>query len=172
MRLGSITMILRTEGGLWNTVTNDHQHQRNSKPKPLLEKLYWLYSGTLKVLCSPSPWKKLLQCTQNNYWNPKKSQKTHHEEGAEIDDVLPQQDNSRPHKSATTTDATACLGFTVLPYPTNSPYLAPSDFHLFPKLKETSRVKTSVLMKKSRLQSASCFGKQEKTVLRTEFKTC
>ena len=106
------------------------------------------------------------------YWNPKKSQKTHNEEGAEIYDILPQQDNSRPHNSAATTVATAYLGFTVISYPAYSPDLALSDLHLFPKLKETTGVKTSVLMKKSRLQYASGFGRQEKTVLRTEFKTC
>jgi hypothetical protein len=45
--------------------------------------------------------------------------------------------------------------------------LAPSSFHLFLKLKETTGVKTSVL-KKSRLQYAGGFGRQKKTVLRTE----
>jgi len=84
---------------------------------------------------------------------------------------LPQQDNARPHKSTATTVATACLGFTVISYPAYSLDLAPSDFHLLPKLKEIMGVKTSVLMKKSRLQYASGFGRQEKTVLRTELKT-
>jgi len=84
---------------------------------------------------------------------------------------LPQQDNARPHKSAVTTVTTAFLGFTVILYPAYSLDLAPSDFHLLPKLKETMGVKTSVLMKKSRLQYASGFGKQAKTVLRTELKS-
>jgi histone-lysine N-methyltransferase SETMAR len=53
---------------------------------------------------------------------------------AENDDVLLQQDNARPHTSATTSDTIARLGFTVLPHPAYSPVLAPSDFHLFPKL--------------------------------------
>jgi len=55
--------------------------------------------------------------------------------GAEIDDLL-QQDNSRPHTSAATTDAIACLGFTVLPHPEYSQDLAPCDFHLFYKQKK------------------------------------
>jgi hypothetical protein len=38
-------------------------------------------------------------------------------------------------------------------------------------MKETTEVKTSILMKKLRLQYAICFGRQEKTVLRTKLKT-
>jgi len=38
--------------------------------------------------------------------------------------------------SAATRDAIQCLDFSVLPHPPYSSDLAPSDFHLFPKLKE------------------------------------
>jgi histone-lysine N-methyltransferase SETMAR len=58
---------------------------------------------------------------------------------AETFDVVLQQDKARPHTSATTSDAIARLGFTVLPHPAYSPDLAPSYFHLFPKLKEDLR---------------------------------
>lgn len=75
-------------------------------------------------------------------------------EGAEIYDIWLQQDNARSHTSATTTEAIVRLGFTVLPYLAYSLDLAPSNFHLFPKLKETSGAKTPVLIKKSRLQYA------------------
>jgi hypothetical protein len=57
-------------------------------------------------------------------------------EGAEIYDIWFQQDDARPHTSATTTDAIARLGFTVLPYPAYRLDLTPSNFHLFSKLKE------------------------------------
>ena len=60
-------------------------------------------------------------------------------EGAEIYDIWLQQDNARPHTSATITDAIAHLGFTVLPYLAYSLDLALSNFHLFPKLKEDLR---------------------------------
>jgi hypothetical protein len=63
---------------------------------------------------------------------------------------------------AAKTDASAFLGFTVLPHPAYSLDLAPSNFHLFPKLKETTGVKISVL-KKLRLQYASGFGREEET---------
>jgi histone-lysine N-methyltransferase SETMAR len=46
------------------------------------------------------------------------------------------QDNTRPHCSAQTQDAMTSLKFTVVPHPPYSPGLAPSDFLLFPRLKE------------------------------------
>ena len=50
-------MILRVKDSLWDITTKDHKRQRNSEPKPLLQKLCLLYSGTLKV-CSLTSWKK------------------------------------------------------------------------------------------------------------------
>ena len=51
-------------------------------------------------------------------------------------EILLQHDNARPHTSAATRDAIQRLDFSVLLHPLYSPDLAPSDFHLFPKLKE------------------------------------
>jgi hypothetical protein len=48
--------------------------------------------------------------------------------------------------------------------------LAPSNFHLFPKLKDDLRGKTSALITKSRLQYAGGFGRKKKFSLRTGFK--
>ena len=67
---------------------------------------------------------------------------------AENYDILLQYDNAKPHTSAATLDATAHLGFTVLPHPAYSPDLAPSDFQLFSKVKEELRSKISSLIKK------------------------
>jgi len=50
-----------------------------------------------------------------------------------------QHDNARPHTSRQTTAHIQQLGFTVLDHPAYSPDLAPSDYHLFPKLKEDLR---------------------------------
>jgi len=58
---------------------------------------------------------------------------------AENYDILLQYDNAKPHTSAATLDATAHLGFTVLPHPAYSPDLGPRDFHLFSTLKEDLR---------------------------------
>jgi histone-lysine N-methyltransferase SETMAR len=48
-------------------------------------------------------------------------------------------DIATPHSSAPTREAIKRLGFSLLPHPQYSPNLAPSDFHLFPKLKEHLR---------------------------------
>ncbi|GFR80004.1 transposase [Elysia marginata] len=44
--------------------------------------------------------------------------------------------NARPHTSRQTEEALHKMKFVVLPHPSYSPDLAPSDFYLFPKLKE------------------------------------
>ena len=45
-------------------------------------------------------------------------------------------DNARTHTSNATCEAIENLNFTVIPHPPYSPNLAPSDFHLFSKLKD------------------------------------
>jgi len=45
--------------------------------------------------------------------------------------------SARPHCNAQTQDDMISLKFTLVPHPPYSPDLAPSDFRLFPKLKET-----------------------------------
>lgn len=45
-------------------------------------------------------------------------------------------DNARPHVSRQTQDLLKQFGWTVMPHPPYSPDLAPSDYHLFPNLKE------------------------------------
>jgi succinate dehydrogenase/fumarate reductase flavoprotein subunit len=55
-------------------------------------------------------------------------QTMHYEEGGAEIDIFLQQDSATPHASAATTNATAhYLGFTVLPHPTYSLDLAPSN---------------------------------------------
>jgi transposase len=45
-------------------------------------------------------------------------------------------DNARPHPAARTQAMLQEFGWEVFEHPAYSPDLAPSDFHLFPKLKE------------------------------------
>jgi len=45
-------------------------------------------------------------------------------------------DNALAHTSAVATSAAAECGYELLPHPPHSPHLAPSDFYLFPLLKE------------------------------------
>jgi transposase len=56
-----------------------------------------------------------------------------------FNDKLLQHDNARPYTSAATRKAIQRLDFSVMPHPPYGPDLAPSDFHLFPKLKEHLR---------------------------------
>src|ERR1043165_4048959 len=55
------------------------------------------------------------------------------------DKILLQHNNARPHTALRTQEAIHELGWTTLPHPACSPYLAPSDYHLFGKLKEFLR---------------------------------
>lgn len=56
--------------------------------------------------------------------------------------ILLLHDNARPHTSHETEAAIKELGFKVMPHPAYSPDLAPSDFHLFAKMKEPLRGKS------------------------------
>jgi transposase len=56
-----------------------------------------------------------------------------------MEDVLLLHDNAQPHVSLLTTEAITKLSWTVLPHPPYSPDLAPSDYHLFGKLKDSIR---------------------------------
>ncbi|GFN75127.1 transposase [Plakobranchus ocellatus] len=51
------------------------------------------------------------------------------------EDSILQHDNARPHTSRQTQDALRQLKLTTLPHPAYSPDLAPSDYYLFPQLK-------------------------------------
>ena len=53
--------------------------------------------------------------------------------------VLLLQDNAPAHTSQVTMTAATVCGFEILPHPTYSPDMAPSDFYLFPKLKSHLR---------------------------------
>jgi len=45
-------------------------------------------------------------------------------------------DNARPHTAHLTSETTAKMGWEVLPHPSYSPDLAPSDYHLFRFVKD------------------------------------
>ena len=57
----------------------------------------------------------------------------------DMDRVLFQHDNARPHTSARTREIIDSFGWSTLPHPSYSPDLAPSDFHLFGPLKQAMR---------------------------------
>ena len=51
--------------------------------------------------------------------------------------IMLHQDNAPVHTSRVAMDAVRECGYELLPHPPYSPDLAPSDFHLFPRLKNT-----------------------------------
>jgi len=80
------------------------------------------------------------------------------------------QHNARPHTSAATRDAIQRLDFSVLPHPPYSPDLAPSDFHLFPKLKEHLKGQRFSCDEEVKSVVRKWFHKQNTIFLRTDFK--
>jgi transposase len=53
--------------------------------------------------------------------------------------VLLLHDNARPHSAAPTVNLLYSWGWEIVPHPAYSPDLAPSDFHLFQKMKKHLR---------------------------------
>jgi len=78
---------------------------------------------------------------------------------------------TRPHTSAATRYAIQCLDFSVLPHPPYSPDLAPSDFHLLPKLKEHLKGQRFSCDEEVKSAVRKWFQKQNtNSFLRTDFK--
>ena len=72
----------------------------------------------------------VLPCSKNSVrTTPSLSQKI-------VRSTIIHHDNARPHTSLETRTALDRLGLRTLPHPPYSPDLAPSDFFLFPKLKD------------------------------------
>jgi len=78
-------------------------------------------------------------------------------------DIFLVQHSAMPHTSSATTDAVACLGFTIQPHP------ALSRSQLFSVVAKTEKDLSGqilFLIKKSRLQYASGFRRKRKTKLK------
>jgi histone-lysine N-methyltransferase SETMAR len=76
------------------------------------------------------------------------------ESGRKENTFLLHHDNARPHCSAQTQAAITSLKFTVVPRPPYSPDLAPPDFWLFSKLKET--LKGNYFSSDAEVEAAVC----------------
>ena len=74
-------MILRTKPSLWSTPTKDHQHKRNWKPKPLLEKPCWLYSQNSEVVVLIDFLGKGDTVNSEHWIEPLKVSETYHKKG-------------------------------------------------------------------------------------------
>lgn len=132
-------------------ITNTKEIQKQS----LLEKPCWLYyvlqwaqNTTLKTYTT-------MTMTMTTTTHIQKIMRN----GVEINGILLQQHNARPHTSAAITDAIGGLGFTVLPNQPTVQILLPAISTYSPNWRKTSGSKTSALMKKSRPQHANGFRK-------------
>ena len=62
-------------------------------------------------------------------------------------------DSARPQSASTTVNLLNSWGWEIVPHPPYSPDLAPSDFHLFPKMKSTSEVSDSPPVKMFKMKT-------------------
>jgi histone-lysine N-methyltransferase SETMAR len=62
-------------------------------------------------------------------------------------------DSARPQNAATTMNLLKSWGWEIVPHPPNSSDLALSDFHLFPKMKNTSEVSDSTPVKMFKMKT-------------------
>jgi histone-lysine N-methyltransferase SETMAR len=131
MELGSITMILRTKDSLG--VPQQRLTTTKFKTKVSAGKVMLTVSWNSEGIVLTDFLEKGATVHSEHYIETLKDTKN-----APPGTGL-QQTNARPHISSATSDAIAHLGFTVLPHPAYSQDLAPSNFHLFPKLKEDLR---------------------------------
>ena len=139
MKLGSIIMTLRTKGSPWDTAIRNHLSWKKIQNTGLSWKGHvdcFLEFGTC-CSCRLS-WKRnnnklSLHC--NSYCIKKKNQRDWNKKWNTSSTQQPQASHRCSNKRCNSTP-----GFSVLPHPLYSQNLAPSDFHLFPKLKEHLKV--------------------------------
>jgi histone-lysine N-methyltransferase SETMAR len=85
-------------------------------------------------------------------------------------EILLQHGNARSHISAATRDEIQRLDFSVLPHAPHSPDLAPSDLHLFPKLKKNLKGQCSSCDEEVKSAGKKWFQKRNTNFLRTDYK--
>ena len=136
LKIGPIITLLRTKDTLRNIATKNHQHQRNSKPKHWLEVMltvFWNSDGIV-LTCWPG------KCAKVNskcyYETLKKSQKTHHKKGGRNLLRLAWTSQCQASNKCCHNWCHCKFGVYRLPHPAYSLDLTPSNFLLFPKLKE------------------------------------
>ena len=120
------------------------------------------------------------QTHEININNKRKQGIKNKRKGHQSKGVILHHDNARPHTAAQTVQTINNLGWELLPHPSYSPDLAPSDFHLFGPLKEFTRgtkfesdveVK-SVVSDWLRHQSKDFYGEGIRNSLCTNGKMC
>ena len=80
--------------------------------------------------------------------------------------VILQQDNARPHSARMTQEKIRQLGWEVLPHPSYSPDMAPSDYHLFHSLEQNLRDRTFRNMDDFNSSLTAFFASKDKKIFR------
>ena len=136
MKFGSIIMTLRTKGSPWNTAIRIHLSRKNSKHRPWLESSCWLFFWNPERVVLADFLEIETTINSESYIETLTALKRTIDRTGIRNETHLQHDNARPHTSVATRDPIQRLDFSVLSHPPHSPDLAPSDFHLFQKLKE------------------------------------
>jgi len=170
MKLGTVITTLRTKGSPSNTAIRNRLSQRNSKHRPRLEMSCWLFFWNSKSVVLADFLEKETTINSQRYIETLTALKRRIERIGIRNETLFQHDNARPHTSAAKRDAIKCLVFSVLPHPPYSPDMAPSDFHLFPKLNELLKGQRFSCDEEVKYGVRKWFQKQNDHFLRTDFK--
>lgn len=124
----------------WRHVTSPPPRKFKTIPstKKVMATVFWDFQGVLLIDFLPNG----QTINANRYIMTLKRLKRavrRKRPGLQDEQILLQHDNARPHAALRTQEAINKLGWTILPHPPYSPDLAPSDYHLFGKLKDFLR---------------------------------
>jgi hypothetical protein len=122
------------------------KHKENSRPKKFrttrsagkqMASVFWDTEGILLIEWLPQG----QTINSEVYCNTLYLRRRNHlqRQGKWTCQVLLLHDNARPYNTKQTTQPLVSLGYTVLPHPTYSPDLVPSEYALFNKMKESLR---------------------------------
>jgi len=130
----SIIMTPRTKGNPWNTVIRNHLSRKIQNTGFGWKGYVDCFWNSVRVVLADFLAEETTINSQR-YIETLTALKRRIERIGIRNETLLQHDNARPYTSAATRDVIQRLDFSALPHPPYSPDLAPSNFHLFPKLK-------------------------------------
>ena len=141
MKPGCIIMIRRVNRNRWNGNMPLLRRQRSSKPPGPPRRLCRRFLGQQRVIhidylphgttMNGKYYANLLKQVRQSIKEKRR--------GKIRRGIMLHQDNAPVHTSRVAMDAVRECGYELLPHPPYSPDLAPSDFHLFPRLKKHLR---------------------------------
>ena len=136
MNPGFIIMILNRSNSRRSIDTKRHHLRKNSKCFHPHGRCFSRSFGTVRVWFTQNFWNKGKPGNSTKYVNTLEKLKARLRRVRSGKVSIIHHDNARPHTSLETRTALDRLGLRTLPHPPYSQDLAPSDFFLFPKLKD------------------------------------